>query len=236
MVKIAHWIFWHKKGGERKMQIEGITPNTTQGASKVENGLGKDAFYKLLITELQNQNPLEPMNAEEFIAQLTQFSQLEALEDINNQFQVLTAYQASINNLLAVGLMGKKVKAAGNAISLEKGNEVTLHYDLAADASKVIINIYDSEGRLVRTLEEGAQEKGEHEVNWDGKDNEGNELPSGDYTFKVMAEDKNGDPVKANTYFMGTVTGVEFDESGQLYLKVGDIFVSLNEIISIEEV
>ncbi len=89
---------------------------------------------------------------------------------------------------------------------------------------------------MVRTLEEGAQEKGEHEVNWDGKDDEGNELPSGDYTFKVMAEDKNGDPVEANTYFMGTVTGVEFDESGQLYLKVGDTFISLNQIISIEEV
>ncbi len=219
------------------MQVNSIyTPQrTSEDKIKNPNTLDENDFYQILITQLQNQDPLDPLKPDEYVAQLTQFAQLEAVNDVKHMFENLMFYQTSINNLLALNLLGKEVKAEGDIIHLEKDKDATIHYQLLDDAQKVSIHIYNEDGKLVRTIEVGAQSEGEQSIIWDGRDDKGHHLPSGDYTFSVTAI-KDGLSIGVNTYMVGPVTKVEFDNN-KLYLTIGESkhLVSLEDIIEIKQ-
>ena len=198
------------------------------------NILDKDDFLYLLITQLKSQDPLNPMESTEFTAQLAQFSSLEQLHNINENLGYLQAYQASINNSQAVDLIGKTVKAFGNSISLTDGVSDEIHFELEADASSVVINIYDSDDKLVKVVESGALSVGEHTLRWDGTDNKGYKVPDGVYTFEVLAVDENQETVQATTYIMGKVTGVTFKD-GTTYLLARNQEIPIGNVIQITQ-
>ncbi len=193
--------------------------------------LGKEDFLKLLIIQLQYQDPLSPMKNTEFMAQLAQFSSLEQLQNVNSNLQANFLLTQSLNNSLATNLIGKRVVALGNEIYLtgDEGEEIT--FDLAEDAG-VTVEIYDTEGNLVKTLKGGALSSGRNQIHWDGKDNDGNSLPAGNYSFEVKATDSEGNSVDVTTYSTGLVTGVKF-EDGNAVLMLGDQEINLSEIIEI---
>ena len=196
--------------------------------------LGKEDFLKLLVAQLANQNPLNPMDSTEFTAQLAQFSSLEQLTNMNKNLGYLRLYQASINNAQAVNFIGKTVKASGNSISVKDGAPDQIQFDLAGDAAEVNIYVYDSSDNLVKTINCGSLSDGEQSIEWDGTNDDGETVSDGTYTFEVSAADANGETIEASTYMTVEVTGVIFKE-GNAYLLAGDIEISMNDIIEVTE-
>jgi flagellar basal-body rod modification protein FlgD len=201
-------------------------------AAKASQSLGKDAFLTLLITQLQNQDPLNPADSTEFTAQLAQFSSLEQLSQINSQLETLGLFQASINNAQAVSFIGKEVLARGNRLEVSAGKPAVCEFALDAAAKTVIVSIYDSNGRFVRELQGSALAAGRQSIAWDGNDLSGNPVASGGYTFEVQAESASGDKIGATTWLRGAVSGVKF-ENGATYLRVGSSDVAVGDVIEI---
>jgi flagellar basal-body rod modification protein FlgD len=198
------------------MDVTGITnaASVTQG-STAKGTLGKDDFLKLLTTQLQNQDPLNPLDATAFTAQLAQFSSLESLQDIDSHMKEMVAGQNSMQAAIAAGMIGKKVKAGDGDISLKGSAEIS--YNLSQDAAKVKISILDGTGTLVREVEMTKQASGTGSFVWDGKDSNGKVLPDGMYKSKVEAFDASGNPIEATQSSGGTVTGVSI-ENNTVYL------------------
>ena len=138
------------------------------GASGTKKGeMNQDMFFQLLIAQLENQDPLNPMESTEFTAQLAQFSELEKLSSMNNALNYMQLYLASLNNAQAVDFIGKEIEAKGDSLQLSEGGSAAIHYKLPEDAAAVTINIYDKDMRLVRTIDEKSKNAGEHSKEWD---------------------------------------------------------------------
>jgi flagellar basal-body rod modification protein FlgD len=206
--------------------------NTSSLYDNTSNILGKDDFLTLLITQLQNQDPLNPTDSVEYTAQLAQFSSLEQLSNINQNLEYLQLYQASINNAQAVAFIGKEITALGNAIEVDEGVADSCEFELTADASGVTVNIYDEAGNLVKTIEAGAMDAGRQTVEWDGTDQNGNPVEDGDYTFEVMAVDADDQSVEAITYTSGIVSGVTFSQ-GTTYFIMKNQKIPIGDIIEV---
>jgi flagellar basal-body rod modification protein FlgD len=219
------------------MSIAGLEPidvsNNTSSAS-TQSTLGRDDFLNLLITQLQNQDPLSPMDSTEFSAQLAQFSSLEQLSNVNENLETLQLFQSSLNNAQAVSFIGKSIKASGDTVLITDGVPDKIHFELAGDASDVFVNIYDADGNFVATQEGGSLNAGRHDLSWDGTDHEGNEMPDGVYSFEIMAVDVNNEMVDVNRYTSGKVTGVTYRD-GITYLLSGDKMIPMGNIIEVTE-
>lgn len=212
-------------------EIEGIIGNTSGSLQIPETStMGKDDFLRMMIAQLQNQDPLNPLDGTDFTAQLAQFSSLEQLNNINTQLGLMGLYQSSLNNAQAVGIIGKEITASGNSVTVE-GPSADLSYNLAGDAGKVTVRIYDEGGTLVDTLEPGSegQKEGENSITWGCSD-----VASGTYTFDVSAVSANGGAVAADTVITGRVTGVTF-VAGSPFLSVNGQNISFGDVLSVNE-
>ena len=208
----------------------GINPTSSSG----NNILGKDDFLNLLVTQLQHQDPLSPMDSAEFTSQLAQFSSLEQMNNINTNLEVLQLYQASINNSQAVGFIGKTIKALGNSIGVADGVADQIHFELAENASSVIAHIYDSHKNLVKTIQPGGLNAGEQSVEWDATDNDGNKVPDGTYTFEMIATDTDAKPVSVTTLITASVSGVAFKDN-ITYLLAGNQEIPIGSVFEVME-
>jgi len=212
--------------------LANISPSSSSSktsASTAAGGtLGKDSFMQLLVTQLQYQDPLNPMDNTEFTAQLAQFSQLEALENMETTMETMNQLQASLNNMQALSFIGKTVNATGNTVEYG-GSAVELGYTLDHAANTVRMSIWNEDGKKVRTIESGVAPAGNNTITWDGRDDDGNTCENGNYTYYVSAYDGKGDAVSASTYASGTVTGVRYD-NGTTYLIIGDKEITISDI------
>lgn len=190
-------------------------------------------FYTLLIKQLEYQDPMNPVENTEFTAQLAQFSQLQAINDMKTSMDTLTQLQASTNNLTALALIGKKVAASGNIVNYS-GSSVNLDYNLEKRSQDVSIKIYDDAGKVVRNVSASNVQEGAAQYIWDGKDDSGTAVKQGKYHFMVKATDYDGNLVNSTTYALGEVTGVKYD-GGTTFLTIGDKDVLLSDIQKIEE-
>lgn len=198
-----------------------------------EKTLGKEDFLKLLVAQLQNQDPLNPMESTEFTAQLAQFSSLEQLVNISSQMKNLLLYQNSLQNTMAVNLIGKDVVFSGGTVNLQGTADIS--YNLGSDASSVSISVYDSDGNMVRKISLGETSAGDNSYTWDGKDSNGNKLSDGEYSIEVSAVDSSGNTVTASTKSEGTVTGITYN-NGVTYLVIdGKTKIQLGDITEINE-
>jgi flagellar basal-body rod modification protein FlgD len=220
------------------MPVNGIAEATptvgTAAAAQATQGLGKDAFLKLLITQLQYQDPLNPADSTEFTAQLAQFSSLEQLSNVNENLATLKLYQASINNAQAVSFIGKEIVAKGKALEVRSGQASSCDFELEAAASRVVVSIYDASGGFVADIVGTAANAGKQSLTWDGRDRNGNSVPDGAYSFEVQAEGESGNKVGVTTYSKGTVRGVTFDD-GITYLVVGDGKVAIGDVTQVNQ-
>ncbi len=203
-------------------------------SSSSTSEVGKEEFLTLLVTQLQYQDPLDPMDNTEFVTQLAQFSALESMKAIESAVEENSLLLQSVNNAYSTSMIGKEVQASGSSIYLDGTNGVDIEYDIGSDASEVKITIYDENGTDVKSITQGSQSSGTQTYAWDGKDNNGNTISAGAYTYAVSATDSSGSSVSVSTYASGVVDGVLY-EDGVTYLKIGDDKISLSDIIKISE-
>ena len=214
--------------------LENVSSGVNTPSSSGINILGKDDFLNLLVTQLQHQDPLSPMESAEFTSQLAQFSSLEQMSNVNKNLEVLQLYQASINNSQAVDFIGKTIKAQGNSIGVADGVADQIHFDLAEDASDVIIHIYDSRKTLVKTIQSGGLNSGKQNVEWNVTDNDGNKVPDDTYTFEVIATNADANPVSVTPLITASVSGVSFKD-GTTYLVAGNQEIPIGSVFEVME-
>jgi flagellar basal-body rod modification protein FlgD len=200
--------------------------------------LGKEEFLQLLVSQLQHQNPLEPTNNEDFIAQLATFSSLEQLQDINTGTQTGLLMQQSLGNALSTSLIGRDVLLDTSAVRVEVGSSSDFLADLDADAT-LNVEIRNADDEVVRTITVNGEDglpllAGEHEIHWDGEDDDGKAVPDGDYSVSVSATDATGGDVGVSSWLRWHVDGVRFSQ-GTAYVIVGSMEFTLADVIEIRE-
>ena len=193
--------------------LESVTTGGTQPAVVPSKEMDRDAFLNLLITQLQNQDPLNPTDSTEFTAQLAQFSSLEQLGNVNDNLIQLQNFQASINNSQAVSLIGKEIMANGNSFQLTDGRPAGCDFDIDENAAVVVVSIYDHTGEYVTSFDGQNLTAGQQTLYWDGTDKNGNPAAPGNYTFEIMAADVDGNNIQTTTYLSGTVNKVVFENN-----------------------
>ena len=236
----------HPDHARRRHPGQPAAPPSTFG----DPSLGKDEFLNLLVAQLRNQDPMNPQEGHEFVAQLAQFSSVEQLANISatlnahsGQLAALAegmsasaAQQAALtsgmNLSTASALIGQTVEVAGNEIGWNGSDPAAFGFELANAASEVEVAVRDADGTVVRTFALGGQGEGAHNLTWDGHDDDGAPLPEGDYTFEVSAQDADGDDVAATSYVRGTVDRITI-ESGGVSLWFGGRSVALSDLRSI---
>lgn len=196
--------------------------DTVKQAEKEQDPLGKEAFMEMLIAQLENQDPLNPMEGTEFTSQLAQYSALEQQYNSNDSLEsildVLKQEDSSEDNLL--DYIGKEVSGESEVIPV-KGGSAGAGYFTINQPADVLVSMFDASGSRVRDIYMGQKEAGSYEIAWDGTDNNGDEVKDGEYTFQVAAMNSEGAFVPAQTGLTGTVTGVTRTANGA-YLQIGD--------------
>ncbi|MBL7048075.1 MAG: hypothetical protein ISR96_00910 [Nitrospira sp.] len=210
--------------------LDSLSSVTQQAAGK---SLGREDFMNLLLKQLNSQDPMKPMDSTEFTAQLSQFSSLEELGNINATLDKVLSSQRDTQNAAASDLIGKNVQVEGSSTYLNDTADIS--YDLSTNAESVKIEVINSAGKHVRSIDAGNQDKGSSVYTWDGKDNFGNRQPEGEYTFEINAEDSDGESVLAATSASGTVKGVVFRDNKTYVVLQGNRDVPFDHIKSIEE-
>ena len=217
-----------------------LLTNSTANSMKTATGATSEArktvltqedFLNLFVTQMRYQNPLEPMDNYQMASQMAQLSSVESLKNISQSIDLLATNQASANNFQASGLIGKKVEFQGNAITLEQGVASEASYQLASPGM-VYLQVYDNAGNLVWRSEAGFKNTAKQKVEWNGKNQQGTQLPDGSYLFQVAAMDEKGNPITVTTRCAGLVNGVSL-ENGTSSLQVGRNKISMSTITAI---
>lgn len=208
---------------------ENLSINKKTETKKNSNELGQAAFLELMITQMKNQNPLEPQDNSEFVAQLAQFSSVEGLERLNKNF---TNFM-STNALQASSLVGRSVSVQTDKSTLQTGGLISGMFNMDYSAKDTKVSIYDEAGALVQTIPVGELAKGEHVFRWDGQNIEvngkllewkapGNGAAVGIYKFEVTAT-QNGKTESLKTSLSANVNSVSINEDGELILNLAGI-------------
>ncbi len=217
------------------MEINGVGFKPEGGESGAAQSLADnfDTFLALLTTQLQNQDPLEPLKSEQFTEQLVQFSGVEQAISTNKKLDALLDLQTSNQLNSSVSYIGRSAEFVSDKLLLtDEGGKIS--YGLASKSAQTTISIVDSSGRVVRAVN-GATGAGRHEYAWDGRDGGGVELPDGVYNFSVTAVTADNETIDTVSATFGTVTGVEIVD-GEATLIMGDLGgVSFEQIFAIRE-
>ena len=176
-------------------------------AKKTNEDMGKQEFLTLFTAQLKNQNPLEPVKNEAFVAQLAQFSQLEALTNMQGSLDKFVTSMSGERMLNSASLIGKKVAVTDTPSQLNAGGSISGSIDLPVGASGVQINVVDSQGRLVKEMIAGPQTPGTMPIAWDGKDAANNPAPAGLYRLSATAV-VNGQTSKVPVSTLSTVRAI----------------------------
>ena len=176
-------------------------------AKKTNEEMGKQEFLTLFTAQLQNQNPLEPVKNEAFVAQLAQFSQLEALTNMQGSLDSFVKSMSGERMLGSAALIGKKVSVTDTPTQLTSGGAIDGSIELPMGASEVQLSVHDSQGRLVRELVAGPQLPGTAPISWTGKDAADKPAPSGLYRLSATAT-VNGKTVPISVDTLSTVRAI----------------------------
>lgn len=195
--------------------------------------LGKTAFLNLLTNQLKFQDPLKPMDSTAFVAQLAQFSSLEAALQTNKTLEGLVKGNDSMTKLGAANLLGRNVEAFGGKVAHIAGKAEKIPYQLDADASEILIQVVNEAGHGVKAFTVNTlQKKGNNQVLWDGRDNNGNMVKAGIYSYEGVAKDGNGKSIPIKIASEGEVSGVSYGEGGP-FVIVNGATIPVQDIVRI---
>jgi flagellar basal-body rod modification protein FlgD len=215
--------------------VSSVNSSNITGSLSAINGstLGKEDFLTLLVTQLQNQDPLNPSDPTEFTAQLAQFSSLEQLFTVNESLADLASATQSQQQMSALSLIGRD--AVFDIETFRLGTEtVTLGYGLADTADRVELHIQDSSGRSLAVLKPEDKTAGTHFIDWDGLDSNGRQIAPGNYTLSILALDTAEESIEAQPLFKARITGVDLDSSGSTLVTAGGSY-ALGDLVSVRD-
>ena len=200
--------------------IRTTTDLQAQSANQTEE-LDRNAFLKLFTTQLQNQDPLDPVKNEAFIAQLAQFSTLEATTSMSDSLQQFVNDQRGDGLTRGAALIGKSVFTSNGFFEQPGGQEVDGYLQLDSGADDVVLNVMDARnGQLVNQMSLGPQRAGEVPFTWNGGDFSGAAAESGRYVFTAQAI-RDGKSESVNSFAATRVTGVSWDkDTGKAFLEL----------------
>ena len=187
-------------------------------------------FLQLLTKQLQNQDPLNPMDTAQFTQQLVQFSSVEQMINQNKRLDQLINLQSSTNTYAAANFLGKTVAVDSNQLAL-KDHSGTFQYKIEHTGDKALLRIADAKGNVV-AIQEANSAVGTYQVNWNGKDAVGNQLPDGLYQISVQYEDTTGKDYSAPITVYGKVDSADVD-NGTVSLNVGAANYTIDKVIQI---
>lgn len=197
--------------------------------------LGKDAFMSLLLTQMKNQDPTNPLKSHEMAAQLAQFTSLEKLHNINEAIEGLRKDNQPDHNFQALSFIGRTISTDNSKVGRTSTNEQhDIRFTLNADAPEVTMVVKDASGTPIRTLNYKNMKSGKNELNWNGMTDEGQAAPAGDYTVAIEAKGSNGRKLGVETKTEGVITGVNFTPKGP-QLLVGKQVINMSDVKSISE-
>ena len=215
--------------------------NTTPNSAASRIGAGStmlasnfETFLTLLTSQLKNQDPLSPVDSNQFTAQLTQMAGVEQQLLTNDLLKGLLAAQGGGGLANAATYIGKEATAAWSATKLTDG-EATWSYELAANATSARLEVLDGSGNVVWSGDAPDRTTGVHDFTWDGQATSGNDGQDGQvYSLRVVAKDAAGGAVDSQVLTRGRITGVEMYD-GVPYLTVGNSILPLSTVIALEE-
>ncbi|MDV7339013.1 flagellar hook assembly protein FlgD [Terasakiella sp. A23] len=214
--------------------ITGTAAATTGRAAQDAQKLADDLndFMTLLTTQLQHQDPLDPMDATEFTSQLVQFASVEQQIAQNSNLETLITAQENSQLSSVAGYVGHYIEAESSNVQVY-GGQAEFNYILHEDAASTLITIQDASGRTVMTAD-GNLTQGKHGVVWDGTDLQGNQVPDGIYNLTVVAQDGDGAPVDITTTTLGIVSGVSYAGKDPI-LMINNQEIALDQVLTLQE-
>lgn len=225
-----------KIGGEHVGEVLNrlSDPNWVDPSKKMRtvgnDKLDKDAFFKLMLAQMKNQDPTNPLKPHEMSAQLANFSSLEQMTNINTTLGEIKAGQKPVEQFQALNLLGKAV--AGDSAKVVRVKGDTNHdftFNLTAPAADAEIRVRNSAGDVVRTYSLKNLKEGENRVTWNGLDEKGVAMAADEYSFSVDAKAADGKKLAVKTDFEGTITGINYTPEGPVLL-VGSQTIRLRDV------
>ncbi|QQR37246.1 flagellar hook assembly protein FlgD [Devosia oryziradicis] len=216
------------------MAIDSVSGNskTSQMASSRSTIADNfDTFLSILTTQLKNQNPMDPLDTNQFTQQLVQFTGVEQQLKTNEFLETLMLSSQNTAKSDAVSYIGKEVTSSGKTGELTDANAVFWAYSADANAANATVTIKDKNGQVVYS-ETGPLKSGPGTFRWDGKGSDGNMKPNGVYTIDIKGKDANGKDVKISTASIGVVTAVDFTGDVPV-LTVGSRRVSITDVTDV---
>jgi flagellar basal-body rod modification protein FlgD len=194
----------------------------------------KDEFLRLLVAQLENQNPLDPQSGAEFVAQLSQFAMVEQSTEANGRLAAMQAEQVSQSGAILVGFVGKSASVSTEAVALD-GSPLTsidlrANFDEAVASSEVVV--LNEAGEVVSVIDIGPHAKGEMAIEWDGTGSDGAALKEGTYRLEIRAKDESGTDVGGKLSMQGVIDELSFETGGPM-MRIGGALVTPASVLSI---
>lgn len=217
-----------------KNQNEDTAAQSASDAARAQYEKQREQFMQVLLTQLENQNPLSPVDPSEFTGQLAQFSSLEQLLTLNENFDALKEAFEVNSNASAFSYIGKAAEINTNMSALQDG-QATWDYTLAGDAKDVTITVRDANNQKVYELTSQGLSRGSYQLDFDAIDS-AIDLAEGQVLYlNVQALDANGNTVKVNTKTTVAIDGLETD-GGETYLRAGELIFSFDDITKVKTI
>jgi flagellar basal-body rod modification protein FlgD len=208
----------------------------TSEESNFNKELGQEEFFELMMAQLQNQDPMKPMDNGEFLGQMAQFSTVTGIEGMQESLQALTDTYATSQTLQATQLVGQEVLIEDNAVELSDDGQVSGSFELDASSGDVKLDIANTAGVVIQQIDLGSFAAGRHVFAWNGQNSDGERMPAGKYSVNVTAQ-RDDSYESLTTLTTRVIDSVEFGAGNQTTLNTeqGDT-ITMSDIRQIRSV
>ena len=219
--------------------VDAVAPTAAAGTDTAAIGRARlaenfDTFLSLLTVQLKNQDPLSPMDSNQFVQQLVEFSQVEQSIKTNSQLSELLKTETTNQSLAALNYVGRTVEAVGSSSPLAANGKAEFSYTMPAGAADATVGILDSSGRVIYTTP-ADKNPGKHSFVWNGTDSSGNAVPTdGVYRISVMARKADGTTLEVPTAVVARVSGIATDPNGYS-LMLGPVSVAISDVVAVRD-
>ncbi len=214
------------------MDVGAVSSGGTTVAGTASTGLDKNQFLNLLITQIRNQDPLSPMDNQQFISQLTEFTNLEVMQEISGKMDDNMGLTESLNNTMMLGLVGRSVTVEGEAVEVRDGEPTGNQVQVNGPATATIV-VRDAAGNEVATYTRNLK-YGVNDIGWDGRRADGQSAADGNYELEITVADAEGVAQPFASFMTAPVDGIRY-QNGLAVVEVAGLRFSVGEIYEVRQ-